>query len=111
MIDAVSWLSARVAPTGADRAEGIAPLSGSAAADAVAAAEGPSFGQVLEQVSREAVDSVRGAEAMSISALRGDATTLEVVEAIKSAELALQTATAMRDKVVQAYQEVSRMAI
>jgi len=34
-----------------------------------------------------------------------------VVEAIKSAEQALQTATAIRDKIVQSYQEISRMAI
>jgi flagellar hook-basal body complex protein FliE len=110
MIDAVSAFSARLSPTGVDGVDRVAPLPRSQA-PAVEAEEGPSFGQILEQVSREAVDSVRGAEATSISALRGDATTLEVVEAIKAAELALQTATAVRDKVVQAYQEVSRMAI
>ncbi len=54
---------------------------------------------------------MRGAESASISALQGGSTTLEVVEAIKAAEMTLQTATAVRDKVVQAYQEVSRMAI
>jgi flagellar hook-basal body complex protein FliE len=34
-----------------------------------------------------------------------------VVEAVMSAEQTLQMAVAVRDKVVQAYQEVSRMAI
>ncbi len=66
---------------------------------------------MLEQVSTEAVSTLRSAEATSIAALQGQASTMEVVEAIKSAEQALQTATAVRDKVVQAYQEVSRMAI
>ena len=107
MLDAVSWLSARFAPTGVDRVAS-PTQSQNPSIDAV---KGPSFGDILEQVSREAVDSVRGAEAMSISGLRGEATTLEVVDAIKSAEEALQTATAVRDKIVQAYQEVSRMAI
>ena len=107
MIDAVSAISARLSPAGVDRGDPLPPSQ----ASAVAAEDGPSFGEILEQVSREAVGSVRGAEAASISALQGDATTLEVVEAIKSAELALQTATAVRDKIVQAYQEVGRMAI
>lgn len=110
MIDAVSALGARLSPAGVDRVDGAALLP-RPLAPAVEATQGPSFGQVLEQVSREAVGSLRGAEAMSISALRGEATTLEVVEAIKSAELALHTATAVRDKIVLAYQEVSRMAI
>jgi flagellar hook-basal body complex protein FliE len=107
MLDAVSWFGARLAPTGVDR---VSPLP-RPQAPAVEAEAGPSFGEIFEQVSRNAVDSLRGAEATSISALRGEATTLEVVEAIKSAEQALQTATAVRDKIVQAYQEVSRMAI
>ena len=107
MLDAVSWFGARLAPAGVDRVETL-PRAQQPGVDA---GDGPSFGQILDQVSREAVVSLRGAEAMSISALRGEATTLEVVEAIKSAEHALQTATAVRDKIVQAYQEVSRMAI
>jgi flagellar hook-basal body complex protein FliE len=109
MIDALSALGARLSPAGVDSVGRAAALPRSQ--PAAGAEEGPSFGQILEQVSREAVGSIRGAEAASISALQGGATTLDVVEAIKSAEMALQTATAVRDKVVQAYQEVSRMAI
>lgn len=107
MMDAVSFTGARIAPTETQRI-GSTPGSQQPGGDAV---DGPSFGQVLEQVSRDAVQSLRGAEAMSITALQGETTTLEVVEAIKSAEQALHTATAVRDKLVQAYQEVSRMAI
>jgi flagellar hook-basal body complex protein FliE len=107
MIDAVSWLSSRISATGA---QGVDALR-HAQQPSVAQTSGPSFGQVFEQVSREAIDSLRGAEASSLGALQGNASTLEVVEAIKAAEHAVQTATAVRDKVVQAYQEVSRMAI
>jgi flagellar hook-basal body complex protein FliE len=107
MIDAVSWISSRIAPTGT---QGVDRLQGAQQAT-VQKTSGPSFGQVFEQVSREAVESLRGAEATSVAALQGQASTLEVVEAIKSAEQALQTATAVRDKIVLAYQEVSRMAI
>lgn len=110
MIDVIS----RLAP----------PLAGPVAASALqtgaphhvqpgilGAAEGPSFADVFEQVSRDAVQSLKGAEATSIAALQDRASALEVVEAIKSAEQALQTATAIRDKIVQSYQEISRMAI
>ena len=107
MIDAVSWLSSRIASSGVHNVDSPA---GAQRAD-VDQASGPSFSQVLEQISGDAVNTLRGAEATSIAAMQGQASTLEVVEAIKSAEQALQTATAVRDKVVQAYQEVSRMAI
>jgi flagellar hook-basal body complex protein FliE len=106
MTDAVAFLPSRLGvsgPPGVERPSG--PVSISPAGGA------PSFGQVLEQVSFEAVQSLRGAEATSIAALQGQVSTLEVVEAIKSAEQALQTATAVRDKIVQAYQDVSRMTI
>ena len=48
---------------------------------------------------------------VSIQALKGDADTREVVDAVMSAEQALQTAIAIRDKVVSAYLEISRMGI
>ena len=88
-----------------------ADLGQAMAAVQAKAAHAMGFGEIFDQISRETVQSLRGAEAASISAMRGEATTLEVVEAIKSAEQALQTATAVRDKIVQAYQEISRMAI
>ena len=44
-------------------------------------------------------------------ALKGKADTREVVDAVMSAEQALQTAVAIRDKIVSAYLEISRMAI
>jgi flagellar hook-basal body complex protein FliE len=106
MLDAISWFGARLAPAGVDRI-----ATPTASPPPAVPAEGPSFGEIFDQISRETVQSLRGAEAVSISAMRGEATTLDVVEAIKSAEQALQTATAVRDKIVQAYQEVSRMAI
>lgn len=105
MIDAVSLLTSRVSGTGAPGADRLAPQQPSVEAGA------PTFAEVFEQVSRDAVQSLRDAEATSISAIQGKASTLETVEAIKSAEQTLHTATAVRDKIVQAYQEISRMAI
>jgi flagellar hook-basal body complex protein FliE len=69
------------------------------------------FDGVLEQVASDAVNTLKAGEAASISGIRGKVSAQSVVEAVMSAEQTLQMAVAVRDKVVQAYQEVSRMAI
>ncbi len=79
-----------------------------AAASAASAAD---FSTMLARMSSDAVDSVRTGEATAISGIGGKASVQQVVEAIMNAEQTLQTAIAVRDKVVAAYQEISRMAI
>ena len=69
------------------------------------------FDAVFKQVTSDAIGSLKAGEAASISAIQGKESTRRVVEALMSAEQALQTAVAVRDKVVQAYQEVVRMSI
>jgi len=69
------------------------------------------FGQVMAQVSGNAVDVLKTAEATSMAGLQGTATVQDVVEAVMSAERTLQTAIAVRDKIVSAYQDITRMAI
>jgi flagellar hook-basal body complex protein FliE len=54
---------------------------------------------------------LRQAEQLSLAGLQGKADTREVVDAVMSAEQALQAAVAIRDKIVTAYLEVSRMGI
>lgn len=110
MIDALSNLAPPLAGAGATRAVQTQNPQ-SFQPEMAGAANGPSFAEVFEQVSRDGVQSLKSAEATSIAALQDRASALEVVEAIKSAEQALQTATAIRDKIVQSYQEISRMAI
>lgn len=79
-----------------------------AAANASAAV---GFDGVLQQVTSDAVGTLKSGEAAAISGIQGKESTRRVVEALMSAEQALQTAVAIRDKVVQAYQEVARMSI
>lgn len=83
-----------------------APLPAAAQSDG-----GLGFDSVLKQVSTDAIGSLKAGEAASISAIQGGQSTRKVVEALMSAERSLQTAVAVRDKVVQAYQEVVRMSI
>ncbi|CDX58399.1 Flagellar hook-basal body complex protein FliE [Mesorhizobium plurifarium] len=72
---------------------------------------GSSFAEVLSQAATQTVNTLQGAEQMSIQALKGDADTRQVVDAVLSAQQALQTTIAIRDKVVSAYLEISRMSI
>ncbi|TVR08317.1 MAG: flagellar hook-basal body complex protein FliE [Salinarimonadaceae bacterium] len=69
------------------------------------------FSEILSQVATNGIESMQRAEAASIMGLQGQASVQQVVEAVMSAEQSLQTAIAVRDKVVAAYQEISRMAI
>lgn len=71
---------------------------------------GPDFGDVFAQVGRT-IDDLKRAEATSISGIHGDAPAQEVVETVLHAEQSLQTAVAIRDKLVSAYQTLSQMAI
>ncbi len=110
MIDAVSAISSFVERTG--------PVSGSqlAGVQKAAAAASPSpqftsFGDMMVQVAAGATETLKAGEAAAISGIQGRASVQQVVEAVMSAEQALQTAIAIRDKVVAAYQEISRMAI
>lgn len=72
---------------------------------------GASFGEVFSQVSSDAIDRLKAGEATSISGLQGSASTQNVVESVMSAQQSLQTAIAIRDKLVSAYQSISQMAI
>ncbi len=69
------------------------------------------FGQVLNQVATGAVSDLKAGEAAAISGLQGKMPVQQVVQSVMSAQQSLQTALAVRDKVVSAYQEISRMTI
>jgi flagellar hook-basal body complex protein FliE len=78
---------------------------------AQAAGAQASFAAALGDLTTSTVSSLQQAEQMSVKALQGETDTRAVVDAVMSAEQSLQTAIAIRDKIVSAYLEVSRMAI
>ena len=80
-------------------------------ADAAAPIADASFQDALKQVAADSVQTLSNAEAISIQGLSGKAQTREVVDAVMQAEQTLQTAIAIRDKIVTAYLELSRMSI
>lgn len=72
---------------------------------------GESFGDVMSQALAGAANTVRASEAVSIQAVANQADLNEIVTAVNNAEMTLQTVIAVRDKVIQAYQEILRMPI
>jgi flagellar hook-basal body complex protein FliE len=79
-------------------------------AGATPAADG-SFAAMFAKVAATARDSLRTSEATAIKGIAGDASVQSVVRAMMTAEQHLRAAIAVRDRVVAAYQEISRMQI
>ena len=82
-----------------------------AASAAAAAPNGGGFGAALQRAVEGAVEAGHAADAGGVRALTGQGGVSDVVLALSRAELALQTAVAVRDRVVSAYQDVMRMPI
>lgn len=76
-----------------------------------ALSQGAGFGEALQRAVQGAIEIGRSADVASTSAMTGQGSVTDVVLAVSRAELALQTVTAVRDRVVTAYQDVMRMPI
>ena len=78
---------------------------------AVTDANAPSFGDVLKQSLTSAMDAQHNSEKVSANALVGKADMTDVMQALNNAEMALNTVLAVRDRVVQAYDQIMRTSI
>lgn len=74
-------------------------------------ASGSSFGDMLKSAADDAIGSLKEGEAASIRAATGKADINDVVTAMSNAEVTLQTVTAIRDRVISAYQSILQMPI
>lgn len=69
------------------------------------------FAGILSRLAGDTAQAVQQGEAAAIAGVNGQVPLQTVVDKVMSAERALQTALAVRDKAVGAYQEISRMQI
>jgi flagellar hook-basal body complex protein FliE len=90
---------------------GPAQTATSTAASSSVSGAADSFTSLLASFSQDTADKLKGAESASISGIQGKATTQSVVEAVMNAQEQLQTALAVRDKAVSAFQDITRMPI
>ncbi len=85
--------------------------SGGAGSGGAVQPPGQDFASLLTQSLGGAIDAGQQAEAQSLQAISGHADVTKVVAAVSRAQLALQTTVAVRDRVLQAYQDVIKMPI
>ena len=76
-----------------------------------AALEGPSFAEMLSEAGTEAVETGVNAEQVSLEAITGNTGLADIVTAVSNAEATLETVVAVRDRVIQAYQDIIKMPI
>jgi flagellar hook-basal body complex protein FliE len=67
------------------------------------------FGSMMSSMIKEAIGAVQAGESAAIAGMQNKIPLQQVVEAVMQAEQSLHTAVVVRDKVVGAYLEISRM--
>jgi flagellar hook-basal body complex protein FliE len=87
------------------------PPEAGAAPSPVAVAPSGGFGSMIEAMVTETATTMRAAETASARQVAGKGDLVDVATAIGSAEVALETMVAVRDRVVAAYSEIMRMQI
>ncbi len=84
-------------------------LNGPAQADDAEKAQ--SFGDMLRNAAAQSAESVRTGDEVATQGLAGKAGIQQVVEATMNMESTVRVSVAVRDKLVEAYQEIMRMPI
>jgi flagellar hook-basal body complex protein FliE len=74
-------------------------------------AGGPSFGDMLKGVLNSVAESGHKTDAQTQAMLTGKADMIDVVTAVSETEVAVQSLVAVRDKVIEAYQNIMSMPI
>jgi flagellar hook-basal body complex protein FliE len=74
-------------------------------------ADRPSFAELLKDSAQGAVEIGKTSEQQSIAGIAKQAELADIITAVSNAEVTLQTVVAVRDRVIQAYQDIMRMPI
>jgi flagellar hook-basal body complex protein FliE len=72
---------------------------------------GNDFASMVKDAAQQSVNTLKQGEAASVMGLAGKLDISEVVTAVSNAELTLQAAVSVRDRVVQSYLDILRMPI
>lgn len=88
-----------------------AKAASAAAPDGAAEAAKPNFGELVKNAIAETASTLNAGEAAAADVAKGEASLVDVVTAISAAEVSLETALAVRNRVIEAYQEIMRMPI
>ncbi len=89
----------------------VPPAVGVPSAEAGTAPAGKDFASFVRDAADASIDTMHQGEQISKMGIAGKAELTDVVNAVNDAEMTLQTVTALRDKLVEAYREIIRMPI
>jgi flagellar hook-basal body complex protein FliE len=95
--------SITITPSGVDALDQVPGLTGGTTSTG--------FGAAISNALEGLVDDGHDADDKSMQAIAGGGNLTDVVTAVSKAELSFQTTLAVKDRAVQAYQDVMRMAI
>jgi flagellar hook-basal body complex protein FliE len=74
-------------------------------------AGGQSFSSVLKDAVGGVLDVGRKADAQTVAMASGKANVMDVVTAVAETDVAVSTLVSVRDKVIQSYEDIMKMAI
>jgi flagellar hook-basal body complex protein FliE len=72
---------------------------------------GPSFGSMVKEAIGSVVEAGRKSDGLAQGMASGKANIVDVVTAVSETEVAVEAMVSIRDKVIQAYEEIMRMPI
>ena len=72
---------------------------------------GPSFGAMVKEAIGSVVEAGKKSDGLAQGMAAGKANIVDVVTAVTETEVAIEAMVSVRDKVIQAYEEIMRMPI
>ncbi|MGB9369981.1 MAG: flagellar hook-basal body complex protein FliE [Xanthobacteraceae bacterium] len=72
---------------------------------------GPNFGAMVKEAIGSVVEAGRKSDGQAQAMAAGKANIVDVVTAVSETEVAVEAMVSVRDKVIQAYEEIMRMPI
>jgi flagellar hook-basal body complex protein FliE len=72
---------------------------------------GPSFGDVLKEAIGNVMEGGRTSDAQTVAMASGKANVMDVVTAVAETDVKVSTLVSVRDKVIQSYEDIMKMAI
>jgi flagellar hook-basal body complex protein FliE len=78
---------------------------------AVGETQGPSFGALLKDAIGGVFEAGKASDAQQRAMVAGKANIVDVVTAVSETEVAVEALVSVRDRMIQAYEEIMRMPI
>ena len=76
-----------------------------------ARAGGPSFGALLKDAIGSVAEAGRKSDAQTVAMAPGKANVMDVVTAVAETDVAVSTLVSVRDRVIEAYEDIMKMPI